>query len=176
MGYDSEPITDLIEHYISQCDKAHRETTCNVMISLCREYFFRQDSATSRKIIISECDIIMLLEVAIDLKNHRLFSLVCDNIRVNLSHRFFSRMAICLRGSGFSMAMLARAFERSVLSQKTLSDQYTYISNFNVAGDEVWKQLWRLVFDVMERMVDTCYNTALYEQDGETLVLMACDR
>lgn len=67
------------------------------------------------------------------------------------------------------------SFDRSVLEQQTLGDQYRYILTLNTTYDKIPKELRELVLNMLDKMVQLCYNSTLYEQDGETLVLIACN-
>ncbi|KAK6948311.1 hypothetical protein Daesc_010077 [Daldinia eschscholtzii] len=162
---DIVPIADLLESFSSRCsipasDDMHFET----LINLC-EYFFSQRKTKMHFHALPESTVAKIIEVAVLFKDHPLFELVCNNIDVILPPYFFSQIAVKLHGSEFSLTTLGSAFDRSVLGQPTLGDR---------TSEETPKELREFVLRILDKMVELCYASPLYEQDGETLVLIAC--
>ncbi|OTB14438.1 hypothetical protein K445DRAFT_13071 [Daldinia sp. EC12] len=148
---DIVPVADLLESFSSRCsipasDDMHFET----LINLC-EYFFSQRKTKMHFHALPESTVAKIIEVAVLFKDHSLFELVCNNIDVILSHHFFSWIAVKLHGSEFSLTTLGSA-----------------------TSEETPKELREFVPRILDKMVELCYASTLYEQDGETLVLIAC--
>ncbi|KAI1642049.1 uncharacterized protein F4817DRAFT_353983 [Daldinia loculata] len=173
---DMNPVADLLEYFSSRCnvlasDGMYFET----LADLCGYFFSQRKAKTYFKMELPEPTIAKVLQVALLFQDRSLFELVCNNIEVNLSPQFFSWIAVKLQGSGLSLTTLRPAFDRSVLEQQTLGDQYRHILTLNTTYDKTPKELRELVLNMLDKMVQLCYTSTLYEQDGETLVLIACN-
>ncbi|KAI1799822.1 hypothetical protein F4811DRAFT_71826 [Daldinia bambusicola] len=171
---DIESISYILESFSSRCnnlasDNMHFETLFN----LC-DCFFSRRKAKTNLWELPESTIAKILEVAVLFRDRDLFELTCSNINSHLSPYFFPWIAEKLQGSKFSFATLAPAFDRSVLGQQTLGDRYRYILHLNSTCEKTPKELRELVPGILDKIVELCYTSTLYEQDGETLVLIAC--
>ncbi|KAI1083286.1 hypothetical protein F5B20DRAFT_454663 [Whalleya microplaca] len=89
-----------------------------------------------------------------------------------MSPQFFPWIAAKLQDSTLPLVNL----DRSVLAQGTLIDRYKFALDLNATDDRAPKGLREILFSTLDKVVYDCYTSTLYEQDGETLVFMACDR
>ncbi|KAH9909354.1 hypothetical protein F4778DRAFT_716429 [Xylariomycetidae sp. FL2044] len=138
---------------------------------LCSAVLPRQ--SRSRGIVFREEFIVRILEAAVQAQNRPLFEVITKNIKVELSPHFFSWAAQRMQHSNFPSSMLGMPFDEFIFSKKTLIDQYVTISSLGKL-DHLPPVLRELVLSALDKMVATCYDSTLYEQDGETLVLIAC--
>ncbi|KAI1660216.1 hypothetical protein F4813DRAFT_351324 [Daldinia decipiens] len=173
---DVKPVADLLEYFSSRCNvPASDGMYFQTLADLCGYFFSQRKAKTYSKMELLEPTIAKVLQVALLFQDRGLFELVCNNIEVNLSSQFFSWIAVKLQGSELSLTALRPAFDHSILGQQTLGDQYMYISTLNATCDTTPKELRELVLNMLDKMVQLCYTSTLYEQDGETLVLIACN-
>ncbi|OTB07528.1 hypothetical protein M426DRAFT_239806 [Hypoxylon sp. CI-4A] len=135
--------------------------------------FPRKETARNT-IFFTEQTIVKVFDVAIRYQNRELYERVCLNCEVKLSPQFFSWISARVRESNLPLNMLGSALEYSVFALKTLGDQYNYILSLDATGAA--KRLWNILLNIFDEMVDFCSTSALYEQDGETLIHIACYR
>ncbi|KAI1374041.1 hypothetical protein F4677DRAFT_461632 [Hypoxylon crocopeplum] len=171
-----DPVADMLEYFSSKCiESGGDEKSFEILTRLCEDFLPQQDTKVDSRIKFSERVIAKVLEAAIRFQSRGLFELACNNIEVKLSPQFFSWIASKLEGSNLSLTMLSPALEESALILNTLGDRYKYILSMNTTSDKSPKALRRLALGVLDKMVDFCYTSTLYEQDGEILVFIACD-
>ncbi|KAI0117361.1 hypothetical protein F4814DRAFT_416021 [Daldinia grandis] len=173
---DVSPIADLLEYFSSKCNvPATDGTYFEALADLCGHFISQRQTRAYLKMGLPEPTIANVLQAALLFQDRGLFELICNNIEVNLSPQFFSWVAVKLQGLELSLTTLRPAFDRSVLGHQTLGDQYRYILSLNATHDQTPNELRELVLNTLDKMVQLCYTSTLYEQDGETLVLIACN-
>ncbi|KAI0852513.1 hypothetical protein F5Y00DRAFT_226820 [Daldinia vernicosa] len=172
---DISAIADILEYISLRCNGilARDSMYFGTLADLCGHFFSQRKARTYVKMELPESTITEVLRAALLFEDHCLFELVCNNIEVNLSSYFFLWIAEKLQGSKLPLTTLRPAFDRSVLGRRTLGDQYRYILSLNLTCDETPKELRELALNALDKMVQFCYTSTLYEQDGETLVLIA---
>ncbi|KAI2466606.1 hypothetical protein F4781DRAFT_445006 [Annulohypoxylon bovei var. microspora] len=175
---DDYTAADLLEYFSSKCSESeggdkHLET----LTSLCELFFPRKDVKSKSRMDVPEPIIVKILEAAMICQSQTLFDLVWNNNEADLSPQFFVWISERLRDSSMlPLTMLISALDHSFSTRDTLGDRYRYVKGLQAVNNKAPRELEAHVLHLFDQMVDLCYSSVLYEQDGEILVFIACER
>ncbi|KAI0896859.1 hypothetical protein F4806DRAFT_463153 [Annulohypoxylon nitens] len=173
---DDNVAADLLEYFSSKCTQTKGDSgVSNTLVRLCELFLLPKDVESDTRMDIPEPVIIKILETAMACHSQPLFDLVWDNNSANLSPQFFLQMLAKIgESSMLTLDMLILALDRSVFSQKTLGERFKFIRGLNGITDKPPKELEVHILDLFDKMINLCYQSKLFERDGEVFVWIAC--